>query len=199
MNIQPINTIIKSQTFRANLYYQKRNLSNKSCGNTQVADCGAKNTDIFVSDIKKGNKKGNSLRDIFFTLKSPIFGECSFKTESQYFDQDWDGKDSDTIDNYIVSVFTQIQTCEEYENAALRKRLLETIKHNAEYNLNNPKSKSEINAKKILNSILENADLEQAGISKKRIKELRKVARKLNNEIALYGAQSVIAQENKDN
>ncbi len=191
MNIQKIGSCNNIQSFKANLFYKGQKIGATIFDYDNIAERGAKNTDILVSGIESKNNGYEHENRINFTLRSPIFGERTFNVRGC--DTIYNPNEKMESKKFVYDFFASIgDICKYYEDKTLEKTLLSKVNKNAKNNKHNYNSACEIDAVKILNNMLSNIDVEQEGLSDKRIKELYGIARDVNTNIAIQGSSSLL-------
>ena len=196
MNIAPINNV----SFKANLFYQGRPVTSGKLDDVDIATYGLADTDILVTKISSTNtgsvfSDNNYVNRITFSLNSPLYGKCNF--ENKYIGTTSDNPHSSNIetDNLLYGFFTSKKNVEKFENATLRKTLLQKINENAFLNKHSINKTHDTDALNILYKKLNEVDFIGAGITSKRIKELYSIARDVNNEVAIAGARQILDME----
>lgn len=194
MKITGLNSGFNSQTFKANLYYNNEQLNEYGFNYGNIADCGAKNTDIFVSGINVKQIGRDNYASINFTLSSPIFGYRTFKNTNRH---NFGGRNpNDNImdaEEFVHRSFASPgNTIEYFENKTLEQTLLKTINKNARANKISFSTDYETDAVKILDEILSGIDKEKEGLNEERIKELNNVAKEINKKVILEGSNSLL-------
>jgi hypothetical protein len=191
MNIQKIGNYNNNQSFKANLFYKRKDIKAGIFDTVDIAKCGAKSTDIFVSGIDVKDHGYYFNNRINFTLKSPIFGERTFNSRGR--ETTYNPSDEMQSREFIYNNFaSKGDPCKYFENLTLEKTLLNKINENAYNNRYNYNSACETDAVKILDDILSKVDVEQEGLSDRRIKELYDIARDVNTDIAIQGTSNLL-------
>ena len=187
MKISAINNM---QVFKANLYYNGKQIQRGMFDFDDISERGAKNTDIYVSEITVKNDGYDNECGINFTLSSPIYGKRSFKNMGlkNMGGQNPNDSEFEAI-SFLYDHFALLENiCKYYENKTLEKTLLQKINKNARENTYHHSSECETDAVKILDSMLSTVDKDEEGLSEGRIRELYKEAEIVNARVAQQGS-----------
>jgi len=178
--------------FKANLYYKNERLSNWLFSNANISESGNRNTDIFVKEVVSKPIGYDYHNSVSFEINNPLLGSKGFFVNNMHKTNRNITKEELSCKDEIYRFFCCSDYVKRFEDETLKETLLRKINEAASINYKLCNNAEEISPERIFEKMLVENNPEKLGFSSERIKDLKRVAKNLSNEIMLTGSDSLL-------